>query len=269
MLLTFFIKQKMNFSMMFRTFALVGLFFFVFCPICVEGKEPANRYVLIDEVYNFVPPGELLEEVNKVFAAQGKLCIGIMPVIKNYQYPAFNEFASVINYAQAKGCHVFFDLPIVNVSDPTLEDICSIIDENSKIYRDYGIEIEGLIIDDTNDKLNGIKDGLMGKYSTFSPDEDNLTKVMIDGQSYATITTDKLHSINISQKKKKIPEDFDYHRNVYDRISISLEKTNSVLMIVVVSSTIIFLGMIIYARVLNRRNFVGKKTIDDNNGEEK
>jgi hypothetical protein len=71
---------------------------------------------------------------------------------------------------------------------------------------------------------------------------------------------DRVLSINgeeqeLSYEPEDYPEDFDYNRNTLKRITVSLENQNRGLILIVGIVTMLFLGFIVYARILNRRHF--------------
>lgn len=71
---------------------------------------------------------------------------------------------------------------------------------------------------------------------------------------------DRVLSINgeeqdLSYEPEDYPEDFNYNRNTLKRITVSLENQNRGLILIVGIVTMLFLGFIVYARILNRRHF--------------
>ncbi len=57
-------------------------------------------------------------------------------------------------------------------------------------------------------------------------------------------------------------EDFDYHRNTIKRITVNLQNQNHTLLIAGLAATLIFVGMIFYARYVTIRHFRRKHTLD-------
>ncbi len=71
---------------------------------------------------------------------------------------------------------------------------------------------------------------------------------------------DRILSINgkeavIEFQPEAFDEDFDYGRNIIQRITVSLQNQNKILMVLVAAIVVIFVSFIIYARKRNRRNF--------------
>ena len=59
-----------------------------------------------------------------------------------------------------------------------------------------------------------------------------------------------------SEESWAVPEDFDYQRNVLKRVTINIQQESRFLIIMVAVVTVLFLGMILYARVRQYRHFL-------------
>lgn len=251
-----FTRRKMNSNMMCRIIllSLLGILLF-------PAKVRAQSYCVRNEVYPFLPPYELMEEVDQLVEQQEQVCLAVMPIYIHIDYPAFAEFASVLKYAQARGCHIMLHLPLIHKNAVTAQELAQIIASNCECYESFGVVIEGVLYEEKESDPQ-LLEQLEETYAMFAIKEDELARVMLDGRVYPTIETERLKEVQGSPKQIEIPEEYDFHRNMIDNITFNLQNTNVVLLVIVVFSILAFVGMIIYARICNYRKFVGKKHKD-------
>ena len=77
-----------------------------------SGLPPQKgQYIVLDNVYAYMPAQELLDRVDVIVEAGLPFVISVMPVYLNTDYPAMQQFCEVLRYAQANGGAVILRAP--------------------------------------------------------------------------------------------------------------------------------------------------------------
>lgn len=104
-----------------------------------EEQPEYAQMVVLDQVYPFMDPGQLKEEIDVFIEANMPFAVSVMPVFANGDYPAMKEFCQVLSYAQVNGGGVILHAPIIHDTAPTEEDIRRRLDEATAIYLANGV----------------------------------------------------------------------------------------------------------------------------------
>ncbi len=72
-----------------------------------------TEYVVLDGVYPFTDPYRLRDIVDTLVEEKMTFVISVMPIYRNADYPAMQQFCEVLRYAQASGGSVILHAPIV------------------------------------------------------------------------------------------------------------------------------------------------------------
>lgn len=239
-------------------------FILLLCCVCMlhpipvsagteESENHQTTYAVLEEVYPFTKPQELLDSIDEMLDAQLNIVIGIMPIYQHTDYPAMQEFTEVIRYAQSKGCHILLHFPIVQNAKADAQEVTAVIEEALSVYEEAGIYPQGILCgDDESDYQRLIEEITFPVYWVNSEQTQYYSQL---GQTYLTLQTDELQEEEYSYRPKEIPESYDFKRNTVENVTVSLEKQNKVLMVIVIIAILIFVGMIIYARRLNKTKF--------------
>lgn len=248
--------------MMFRLIGVILSILICFSPIVnVDAYELdlSQELIVIEEVYAFQSPVEVLDKIDVLLEKQYPMIIGIMPVYEHVNYPAMIEFTEVIRYAQSRGCRILLHFPIIQKSDVTIDDVTQIIENQILMYEEFEIYPRGILMGKDDVEYEWMVKDLEEILPVFSLEEARLEYYDNTlNESFPIIATDKLKEISYSYIPQEIPEDFDFKRGVIEDVSVSLEKQNKFLIIMVLIWVIIFIAMIIFARRRNRKDFLRK-----------
>jgi len=103
------------------------------------------QYLVLDEIYPFMPTRELMERVQLCVDSQIPFVLSVMPIYQNENYPAMQQFCEVLRYAQANGGSVILHAPLehyVKVED--WEAFYATITKITRAYTDWGVYPLGL-----------------------------------------------------------------------------------------------------------------------------
>lgn len=289
------------------------------------------QYLVIDEVYPFMPTDELKEKVQLCIDADIPFVISVMPIYQNTDYPAMQQFCEVLKYAQSNGGAVILHAPILRSGvtdwDAFYEDITSA----TLAYTDHGVYPLGIevpeswiwktdylsfmkryrtvfVYQDTEESgftleaqtnllyqnyhqlimpaitLDEVGTSWLTCYSSAvyfdSTAELETLQVCIDAlqdsavpllslwdmshsvwansfhmeySSYVITINDEVRSL--VYEPEPYPEDYDYKRNTLARFTVSLAEQNKVLVVLSAASVVMFLGLMIWAQKVRRRQF--------------
>lgn len=103
--------------------------------------EPPQRgqYLVLDQVYPYMPAQELLDRVQIFVDAGLPFVISVMPVYQNADYPAMQQFCEVLRYAQANGGSILLHTPILRSSVTDWDAFSAVITEVLEHYTAQGV----------------------------------------------------------------------------------------------------------------------------------
>lgn len=81
------------------------------------------QYIVIDEVYPFMPAEDLLAIVQTLAKRQVPYIISVMPVSRNGDYPSMKQFCQVLAYAQKNKGMVVLHAPIIHKKVTDVEEL--------------------------------------------------------------------------------------------------------------------------------------------------
>lgn len=114
----------------------------------IYNDEPTEytQYIVLDAVYAYMPAVELKEKVDVLIDNEIPFVISVMPVFKNTQYPAMQQFCEVLQYAQENNSAVILHMPILNdiVSDWDVYN--ELITNTLEAYNSYSVYPLGIEI---------------------------------------------------------------------------------------------------------------------------
>lgn len=209
-----------------------------------------ESYTVLERVYPFQQPVTLLNRLEEMLKQEASIVIGIMPVYDHTDYPAMTEFLEVMRYAQSGGCCMLLHFPLIYQEQTTALEVITVLEPVLEFYEQEGIHIQGILLGKDEAPYREWEEELETFLPVFYVDDAGILK------------TEKLKQMNDPYEPVTIPENYDFHRNVVDQVSVSLENQNKVLFVIVTASIVIFVGMIIYARWLNKKKFFEEEEED-------
>lgn len=149
-----------------------------------EEQPEFAQMVVLDQVYPFMNPGRLKEEMDVFIEANMPFVVSVMPVFANGDYPAMKEFCQVLSYAQVNGGGVILHAPIIHDTAPTEEDIRRKLDEATAIYLANGVYPLGIQVP-VSWLNNELYRSVLEDYSTVFVYEDGSAAEFDPGQGIA------------------------------------------------------------------------------------
>lgn len=226
----------------------------------VLAEEKAGEEMLVlEKVYAFSSPVELLDKIDVLLEEQFPLVLGIMPVYINTNYPAMLEFTEVIRYAQSQGYRILLHFPIIQKESIETEEVIQVIEEQIYAWKQRGIDPRGILMGPDDQEYEWMTEELESILPVFTLGDTYLEYYQSTlKENFPIMRIENLPKEMYPYEAKEIPKDFDFERGIIKDISVSLEKQNKMLMVIVVIGVAAFTGMIVYARRRNRKDFFGK-----------
>lgn len=110
-------------------------------------KGSVEEYVccnVLDEVYPFQNPGELLETVKEMKDANSFFIISVMPIYSHEDYPAMQQFCEVLKYAQDNGGMIFLHAPVNHMNSFDVDLVNEYLSLAVNVYIKQGVYPMGL-----------------------------------------------------------------------------------------------------------------------------
>ncbi len=104
------------------------------------------QYIVIDEVYPFIPANELMEMVELLSEQQVPYIISVMPVSRNEDYPSMKQFCQVLAYAQKNNGMVILHAPIIHKKVTDIEELYEELTTMTMTYVENGVYPLGIQI---------------------------------------------------------------------------------------------------------------------------
>ncbi|MFR1374912.1 MAG: DUF2334 domain-containing protein [Eisenbergiella massiliensis] len=76
-------------------------------------QEGGNMYLAVDEVYPFSDLDRLCAVADRLYENGIPFIVRVMPVYENLDYPAFERYAQILRYVQARNGTVLLHPPVV------------------------------------------------------------------------------------------------------------------------------------------------------------
>lgn len=97
------------------------------------------QYLVLDEVYPFMPTDELMEKVQVCIDEDIPFVISVMPIYTNTDYPAMQQFCEVLRYAQSNGGAVILHAPILRSEVSDWDAFYESVTTATTAYTDQGV----------------------------------------------------------------------------------------------------------------------------------
>ena len=105
-----------------------------------SGLPPQKgQYIVLDEVYAYMPAQDLMDRVNVLVEANLPFVISVMPIYSNTDYPAMQQFCEVLRYAQANGGAIIVRTPILRTPITDWDDYNAVITDVLEAFTSYGV----------------------------------------------------------------------------------------------------------------------------------
>ncbi len=105
-----------------------------------SGYPPQKgQYLVLDEVYPYMPAQDLLDRVELFVQAKLSFVISVMPIYQNADFPAMQQFCEVLRYAQANGGSVILHTPILRSDVSSQEDFNAVTTTVLENYTSRGV----------------------------------------------------------------------------------------------------------------------------------
>ncbi|BCN29939.1 hypothetical protein bsdtb5_12340 [Anaeromicropila herbilytica] len=101
--------------------------------------HPYAQYMVINEVYPFQDPEKLLKIIKLMIQEEEPFVISVMPIYSNGDYPAMQQFAEVLRYAQANGGAIIMHSPLNQMTTFNKSLMLDKITTAFQIYMNQGV----------------------------------------------------------------------------------------------------------------------------------
>jgi len=98
-----------------------------------------SQYLVIDEIYPFMQPKDLLEKVDILIERNVPYVLSVMPITENTDYPAMKEFCQVLAYAQANGAMIVMHAPIIHKNNVEIKELQEKLTAMTRSYTQNGV----------------------------------------------------------------------------------------------------------------------------------
>lgn len=251
-------RRRTSSNMMSDAIVRAAVFLLALTGLASGAGAAWTAFSVLDEVYPFTPPGQLLEEIDGLLDTQENVCIAVMPVYQNTDYPAFTEFAAVLQYAEKRGCRILIRAPLIQKARPAADEVAGLIRDNIALYEGMSVHPRGVLFG-ADSEFPELAEVLGQYFPVFTLQGEEEVSLLQDWTAHPVLYTEDLPRVRYQYGENLAAGQFDYHRNVIDDISVSLEGSNHVLLAIVCAAILIFSGMMVYARRLNYKQFIGDR----------
>ncbi len=98
-----------------------------------------SQYIVLNEVYPFIPPEKLLEVVEYFIKLKIPFVISVMPIYENGDYPSMQRFCDILRYAQANGGSIIMHAPILQQEEDKVEQVWKYLTIATEAYTNKGV----------------------------------------------------------------------------------------------------------------------------------
>ena len=298
-----------------------------------DAPPAYGQYLVLDEIYPFMDPKLLLEEIDALIAEKVPFVLSVTPIYENTSYPAMAQFCQVLQYAQKNGGFVVIRAPIVQTVGRDMEELAQILTDGLRAYIVNGVYPLGIEVpvqwtydEDYLELLRRYRtvfvyDG--GEGTGFAPSGAGTNRICenahqlvmpaipLDGLGVSHLTCyssavylkayeadaagireavsvmkglrapfgdlwKRNHAVwgndlsevyengalrvngeptELTYAPAEFDEDYDYNRDILQRITVSLRAQNRMLIAVTAAIIAMFAAFILYLRRANRRSF--------------
>ena len=104
-----------------------------------DAPPAYGQYLVLDEIYPFMDPELLLEQIDALLADKIPFVLSVMPIYDNTSYPAMAQFCQVLQYAQKNGGFVIIRAPIIQAVERNQEEMFQVLTDGLQAYVDNGV----------------------------------------------------------------------------------------------------------------------------------
>ena len=154
------------------------------------NPHPYAQYIVLDEIYPFLPPEQLMEAVEYLVETRLPFVISVMPIYENGEYPSMQRFCEVLRYAQANGGSIIMHSPLIQQEGDNVEQIWKYLTIATQAYTNLGIYPLGIEVPESYMFTETGRE-ILKRYSTvfFYQNEDVDSKIYLEDR-YNTILND-------------------------------------------------------------------------------
>lgn len=104
------------------------------------------QYLVIDEVYPFMPADDLMELLKIVIEQQVPYIISVMPILDHGDFPSVKEFCQILSYAQKNNGMIVLHAPIIHkeLTNSDGNELNEILTEMTMPYVENGVYPMGI-----------------------------------------------------------------------------------------------------------------------------
>jgi len=102
------------------------------------------QYLVIDEVYPFMPADQLMNTLEMVAEQNIPYVISVMPVLENSDFPSMKQFCQVLAYAQKHNGLVILHAPIIHKEVQEIEELYEKLTDMTMAYVEHGVYPMGI-----------------------------------------------------------------------------------------------------------------------------
>lgn len=110
----------------------------------LDAPPSYAQYLVLDQIYPFMPAQELLERVQLCIDSNMPFVLSVMPIYRNAQFPAMQQFCQVLQYAQANGGAVILHAPILHAPVEDFDTLRTAMTTATQAYVRWGVYPLGL-----------------------------------------------------------------------------------------------------------------------------
>lgn len=124
-----------------------------------------SQYIVLDEVYPFIPPKQLMETVDYLVGLKLPFVISVMPLYDNGDYPAMERFCEVLAYAQGHGGAIILRAPNMVQQTDDIEQVWEYLTYATEAYTNFGVYPLGIQVPESY-LFNETSMEILRRYST-------------------------------------------------------------------------------------------------------
>lgn len=102
------------------------------------------QYLVIDEVYPFMPADKLMDLVKIVAEQQVPYLISVMPILDHGDFPSVKEFCQVLAYAQKNNAMIVLHAPIIHKELSDVDELNEMLTKMTMPYVENGVYPMGI-----------------------------------------------------------------------------------------------------------------------------
>lgn len=102
------------------------------------------QYLVLDQVYPFMPAADLLQTVEQMVEAHIPFVISVMPLLSHGDYPSMKQFCQVLAYAQQHNGMIILHAPIIHKKINDIDELYKLLTDMTMPYIENGVYPMGI-----------------------------------------------------------------------------------------------------------------------------